>query len=455
MGLGRFGGGVGVCRYLAEQGARVTATDLRDVNDLAPSIRRLADLIDDGRVTLRLGEHDEHDFTDTDLVVASPAVPAPWKNPFLDAARARGVPLTTEIALLIDRLPTRERVIGVTGSAGKSTTASLIGHVINHATDHRAHVGGNLGGSLLGSLRDIEPHHWVVLELSSFQLHWLGAVAGDLGAGARLGGVSVVTNLAANHLDWHGSIDHYRISKQQILRLQPPSGRAVLDESVAGWLGADGARPKREGDRVVTAADAAALPRLRVPGSHNRSNAALAVAALHAAGIAPPAERLAEALRSFRGLPHRLELLGVFRLPDGRGEVRAFNDSKSTTPEATALAVGAFDQPGEVGAGRVRLIAGGYDKGAPLDPLLDAGRRCARVYAVGSTGPAIAAALDGDVARAGILERAVRAASADATDGDVLLLSPGCASWDQFPDYEVRGRTFRRAISEELGEPIG
>src|SRR4051794_17789692 len=174
MGLGRLGGGAGVTRWLVSQGAQVLLTDLEPADKLKTSLEGIQELVDSGSVTLRLGEHNVSDFTTCDLVIANPAVPKPWENRFLRAAKAAGIPVTTEIELSVRRLD-RSRVIGVTGSAGKSTTAALIAHMLTECGEAVV-FGGNIGGSLLGttaSEHGLSVPPWVVLELSSFMLHWL------------------------------------------------------------------------------------------------------------------------------------------------------------------------------------------------------------------------------------------------------------------------------------------
>jgi UDP-N-acetylmuramoylalanine--D-glutamate ligase len=408
MGLGRFGGGIGVTRWLAGRGAEVIVTDLADADALAPALAAIADLVDDGAVRLRLGGHRVDDFTGCDLVVANPAVPRPWENDLLRAAAVAGVPVTTEIRLLVERL-SRDRIIGVTGTAGKSTTTAMIHHVLEGA-GLRAHRGGNIGGSLLGRLDEVGPDDRVVLELSSFMLHWLGAGAGAPDAAGFSPHVAVWTNLAPNHLDWHGSHEHYERSKRNIFAAQRAGDHAI------------------RGDELEDAGGA--IP-LLVPGAHNRRNAITALAAVHAATGLPPHET-APRLGDFTGLPHRLRLVAEHV---GR---RFYDDSKSTTPEAAVLAVAAFPE-----AERVHLIAGGYDKGADLGGIADMAPRLGGLYTIGATGGAIAAAAAGDAATScGTLDVAVERAVAAMREGDVLLLSPGCASWDQFENFEARGARF-------------
>jgi UDP-N-acetylmuramoylalanine--D-glutamate ligase len=419
MGLGRFGGGAGVVRWLAGHGAHVLATDLQPPSTLGASLDELKDLVADGRIALRLGGHQVGDFETCDLVVANPAVPEPWENPYLRAAEAAGVPITTEIRLATERLR-RDRIIGVTGTAGKSTCAAMVHHVLGRS-GRRAHFGGNIGGSLLNCLETIDRDDWVVLELSSAMLYWLGR---DVGAPGRPGWsphVAVMTNFAPNHLDWHGTLEHYRRCKRSIFAYQRPGDHALLTDDL----------------------DPAAPPvPLSIPGPHNQKNAQLAVAAAcAAAGLIP--EKAAGTLSDFAGLPHRLQLVAE---EHGR---RFYDDSKSTTPPATCLAVEAFDDPA-----RVHLIAGGYDKGVDLAGIASLADGLAGLYTIGTTGRRLADAA-GPHSHAGYfetLDRAAEGAFGRMRPGDVLLLSPGCASWDQFDNYEARGEAFCRLVWSYLGK---
>ena len=213
MGLGRFGGGLGVTRWLVDQGCIVCVTDQAPPEALADSLAPLRKDIDQGRVHLKLGGHDPEDFIQTDLVIANPAVPRPWENPCLHAARDHGVHITTEIRLLVERLD-RDRVIGVTGTNGKSTTTTMIHHILTHA-GLDAKLGGNIGGSLLPLVHTFTEDTWIILELSSAMLYWLGDERSDQGWSP---GTSVLTNVAPNHIDWHGTESHYRQCKDNITR---------------------------------------------------------------------------------------------------------------------------------------------------------------------------------------------------------------------------------------------
>ncbi|TVQ52086.1 MAG: UDP-N-acetylmuramoyl-L-alanine--D-glutamate ligase [Phycisphaerales bacterium] len=419
MGLGRFGGGLGVTRWLAERGAKVLVTDLAPADSLREPLRELQPLLDSGAVTTRLGEHRADDFRTADLVIANPAVPRPWENPHLNAARDAGVPITTEMRLLVERLP-RERVIGITGTAGKSTTAAMIHHALRRANLH-SHLGGNIGGSLLASLETIQPADWIVLELSSFMLWWLGEGVGHRNATAWSPHIAVLTNLSPNHLDWHGTFEDYAAAKENIFAAQTRDDHEIRGETA-------GTQPDDD------------IP-LRIPGTHNQINARLALEAVHrATGLSPA--RLTSLLDDFTGLPHRLQLIAEY---EGQ---RFYNDSKSTTPNATELAVRSFGD-----AGCVHLIAGGYDKGSDLSSIAALASELAGLYTIGATGKQLAEAAGGeshDAWYADTLNRAVERAMARMKPGDVLLLSPGCASWDQFAHYEERGDHFVSLVRDSM-----
>jgi len=428
MGLGRFGGGLGVARWLHAHGARVLVTDAADAEALAEPVGQLPEA-----VRTRLGGHDETDFTDTDLVVASPAVARPWANPYLSAATAAGVPVTTEIGLVIDRLPDRTRVVGVTGTAGKSTTCTMLAEALE-TTNTPVHLGGNIGGSLLEA--DIGSEDLVVLELSSFMLHWLGQRAWSPGS-------AVLTNLSPNHLDWHETLTHYEQSKRHIAEHQRPGDLLLCDLGVQRW-------PELTTATRIKPIEIAQS--LAVPGKHNRANAAVAMATaistLARHGIDHDPDALANAIAAFPGLPHRLQLVAEHE------GVSYYNDSKCTTPQAVALAVDAVADrtPPE----RVHLIAGGADKGVNLSPIAELAPTLAHVHTIGATGQAItqqARALGGRATHHDTLDAAFAAATDQRETGIAVLLSPGCASWDQFINYEARGARFvdlvRRRVARD------
>ncbi|MBM3264594.1 MAG: UDP-N-acetylmuramoyl-L-alanine--D-glutamate ligase [candidate division Zixibacteria bacterium] len=443
LGLGLFSGGVATARFFARHGAQVTVTDRKPAEKLQPSIDALAGL----PIRFVLGEHREGDMLAADLLVVGPAVQD--DSPYFRLALAHGIPVTTEMNIFFDRCPAP--IVGVTGSNGKTTTTSLIA-AFCRARDARSVVGGNIGHSLLDEIDAISPDTTVVLELSSFQLHrlaWIG----------RSPHVAVVTNLSPNHLDWHGTYEAYTEAKRQIVRFQTAADTAVLNaddpelrrwaDDSAGrvlWFGLDA--QIREGAAVYNGAivfrdgmrehSICPVDTIRIPGRHNLANTLAAVAGACACGIEPAA--LAPVLAEFRGVVHRLERV---RELDG---VRYYNDSASTTPESAVTALRAFDDP-------VVLIAGGYDKGMPFDAMAaEAMRRARAVVLIGVAAETIEKALAASggplpvVAHAATLKEAVRRSQQLACPGDTVVLSPGCASYDMFVNFEDRGQQFKTEV---------
>jgi UDP-N-acetylmuramoylalanine--D-glutamate ligase len=442
VGLGKSG--LAAARLAAAHGAQVTAVDGKTEAVLGPAaveLRRLG-------ARVHFGGHPPELAGEADLVVPSPGV-AP-EVPLLARARELGLPVWAEVELAARFC--QGRIAGVTGSNGKSTVTSMIGTVLR-AAGIAGGTGGNLGTPFSDLLVDDGPAAWHALELSSFQLE----AVETLGAS-----VAVVLNLSSNHLDRHPSMEAYARAKARLLELQPPEGHAVLNaddpasarfrDSVRGrlWLFSV-ERPVERGaflrsGRLVLCdergtTDLLAADELLVPGAHNVANALAAALASHLAGC--DARAIADGLRSYRGLPHRLE-----RVRELAG-VTFYNDSKATSPASTACALRAF------AAGSVQLILGGRDKGAdwsPLVPLIE--RHARRVLLVGQAAPMLAGLLARHpaVESWGTIERAVEAGLRGAAPGDVVLLAPGCASFDQYRDFEERGDDFRRAVLA-LGEP--
>lgn len=443
MGLGRFGGQLGVIRWLAKQGADVLVTDQAPATQLAESVAALDGL----PVRWRLGGHDENDFRKTDLLVVSPAVKP--DAPLVRAAGDADVPVTTEINLFIERCPAP--CIGITGTVGKSTTTAMIGAILQRGLPAgRTWVGGNLGGSLLNQLTEIDPGDWVVLELSSFQLERLAPLRWSPQ-------IAVYTPIAPNHLDWHGTFNAYFAAKLNLMRFQDPARDTIVCpdtpmmrdhfELMFGDLAGIYRYGVRDAAPVAVIQEQSSVDfdsrwlrwddvRLRVPGNHNLLNAAAALSVANVLKISE--EHAREALAEFPGLPHRLEAVAT------KAGVEYFNDSKSSTPDATRTALAAFSRP-------VVLIAGGYDKQIDLAPLTaELAQRCKFVACIGQTGPVIRAGIStagGDAEVFETLEQATATCAARAEPGDVVLLSPACASWGMFTNFEERGRAFAAAVA--------
>ena len=416
IGLGRFGGGIGVTRFLAAQGARVVVSDKAPAGELEQSIKALEGL----DVTLHLGGHLEEDFLGCDLLVVNPAVPKDM--PLLAAAARAGVEMTTEINLFLERCSAQ--TVGITGSVGKSTTTAMIGEILRR--QFVTHVGGNIGKSLLEELPSIQPEHVVVLELSSFQLE-------DVVQVKISPHIAVVTNLIPNHLDRHGNMEAYGDAKKSIYRFQGPDDVLVLNSAdpVSGVWAAEA-----PGKVVYFDGSGEGDFELPLPGRHNQANAQAAWQTVRQLGIDIDTTRAA--LKRFSGLPHRLQFVAE------KDSIRYFNDSKCTTPQGAVVAVNSFEPRKAI------MIVGGYDKHVSFDEMaVVLAQRAKAVVAIGATARQIVDALEqhrtGDqpaVARADDLAAAVAAARKFAAAGDAVLLSPACASYDMFTNYEQRGEAF-------------
>ena len=398
-------------------------------------------------IPARLGGYGTEDLNGTDLLVVSPGVA--WDEPLLESARQRGIEVTSEIDLFFRAC--RSRIAGITGTNGKTTTTALTAEVLR-AGGLRVMRGGNIGEPVLDRIDQLQPDDWVVLELSSFQLESI--------AKPRLH-IGVVLNVTPDHLDRHKSFERYRDIKARAVRFMQEDDHAVLnfdDPACAAMqsqtrgqvIGFGINQPVDRGvmvsDEWVTIAEAgdrrhvlraADVP---LPGEHNLSNVMAAIGAGHAAGV--DLERMAEAVRQFKAVEHRLEPIGTFN------GVRWYNDSKATNPDSTYKALAAFSEP-------IVLIAGGRNKGIEIEPLAQAiARRVVALVAMGETGEELArrtreAGLP-RVERATDLADAVRKAAALAAPGSVVLLSPAFTSYDMFRDYEDRGRRFKATVLQEL-----
>jgi UDP-N-acetylmuramoylalanine--D-glutamate ligase len=396
LGLARSGQAAALA--LARRGDRVVAGDRSHEVDTGR--------LEDAGVEVHLGSEETSLLDGIEVVIKSPGVPN--DAPLVTAARERGIPVWSEVELGARLLP--NPILGVTGTNGKTTTSELVGAMLG------APVAGNVGRALTELDGEVDPGAWVVCELSSFQLEDIHAFRPR---------IAVLLNLEPDHLDRHGTFEAYRDAKLRIFENQTPEDTAVVPRGF-GSMG--------EGRRVEFAGDDLLPAEPRIPGAHNRENAAAATAGARAAGASD--EQIAEALRTFPGVPHRLEDVGEV------GGVRYVNDSKATNAAAARRAIASYDEP-------LHVILGGLGKNESYAGLAaDLRQKGARAYLIGATADELAAALDSPYERSVDLAGAVRAASAAARPGEIVLLSPACASYDQFENFEQRGDEFRRLVEE-------
>lgn len=445
VGLGNGRTAVGIAQFLVANGARVTISDAKPREQLANGIARLAGL----PVELVLGpSSDDAALAEPDYVFVIPGVRP--RSATILRARQREIPVLTEIGLFFRLCPAE--IVGITGTKGKSTTTTLIGRILESGR-RRVVVGGNIGLSVIQELPTLTRDDIVVLELSSFQLETL----------AMSPHVAVVTNVLEDHLDFHGTREAYVAAKSSIIRWQGPRDVAVvnLDDPSSVALHSAAAselrgyslslRPRHgaclEGESLVlVSADRreviCAAGELRLPGRHNISNVLAAAIVGDLYGI--PVADIRAAVTSFEGLPHRLELIAE------RAGVWWVNDSQGTTPHATIPAIEAYTRPCVV-------ILGGVGKGADFAELgRTVARRARGAILIGQAADEIGAAIDAAkrsvpgsptvVETAVSLDDAVARARAIARPGDVVLLSPACASYDMFPSYQERGERFRELV---------
>jgi len=444
IGLGRSGIAAG--SLAASRGARVLAVDRRQAGELSDEALRLPE----SGIEIRTGDHPASLAEGIDLAVLSPGVPV--DIPLVAACRAGNIPIWGEVEFA-SRYCTG-RIIGITGSNGKSTTTTMTGSVLR-AAGLPGGTGGNLDVPLSELLAEDRPDAVHALELSSFQLETTDLFHPE---------VAVLLNLTPDHLDRYDTIDDYAEAKARIFDAQTGEEHAILNaddpetsrfaprvrccnwrfstrsELTRGAFLQDGIMILRTdaGEEVVLHADT-----LPVPGEHNTANALAAALACRLCGCSIQA--ISEGLRSFRPLAHRLEFIGEVK------EVAFYNDSKATNLDSTVQAVGSFEP------GTVHLILGGKDKGGDWASLRDLVERYSRsVLLVGEAAPAIGNALDGvvELHECVSVSRAVRTGFEQARKGDVVLLSPACASFDQYRNFEERGEDFRRAVST-LGREEG
>lgn len=446
VGLGKSN--TALIKYLMGKGASVIGRDQKSVAELGHTFTELAQL----GVDFELGADYLKGVEKSHTIFLTPGMP---KNlPEIERARARGVTVSSETNLFFELC--RAPIIGVTGSSGKTTTTSLIGSILE-AAGHEVYVGGNIGRPLIDMVEAIPGSAWVVLELSSFQLELL----------RRSPTVAVITNISPNHLDIHKTMEHYLSAKENIIRYQGEGDLAILNwddltlrqmakgaRGRVAWFSMRGEPPEgatahngritlawtAEGGRPLV--DLCAIDEIKLLGAHNVENVLAACAVGYYAGVTPGTIR--DVVTSFTGVAHRLELVRE------AGGVAFYNDSIATSPARAVAGLMSFDRP-------VWLIAGGYDKKLPFDEfaevVLD---RAKGLLLIGETAPAIEKAVAHAARQRGVkppetlrcssLEEAVVQATRRAVAGDVVLLSPACASYDMFAHFEERGERFIKIV---------
>jgi UDP-N-acetylmuramoylalanine--D-glutamate ligase len=434
VGLGKSG--VASALFLESRGARVTVSDAKSEEQLRNEIPALLDR----GITVETGKHGERTFRDQDLIVVSPGVPGDVAP--LQHARRLGIPVIGEIELTARFL--EGHVVAITGSNGKTTTTTLTGEIIASG-GRQTLVGGNIGTPAITFVEHSSAETWVVLEISSFQLESIETFRPH---------ISAILNITPDHLDRHGSMENYIAAKKRIFENQTAEDFAVLnaDNDISRSLAA-GLKPQvlwfsrlhevergafLRGETIVyrNGSDVEIMPvsEIELKGAHNVENVLAAVAMGMAAGIEPAAIR--RAVKDFRAVEHRLEYVATLR------GVQYYNDSKATNVDATIKALQSFPA-------NIHLILGGKDKGSDyseLNALI--AERVKRVYTIGAAAAKIESQIAGTapVTSAQTLESAVRKAADIAVEGDIVLLAPACASFDQFISYEQRGRVFKELV---------
>jgi UDP-N-acetylmuramoylalanine--D-glutamate ligase len=434
IGLARTG--VATALFCAKRNAIVTATDSRPEAELG----NVPELLREAGVTLELGGHQEKTFLAQDLIIPSPGVPA--DDPLLVKARSKGITVWSEIELAYRFL--EGEMIGITGSNGKTTTTTLVYHILKTA-GRKAILAGNVGTPLIGCVDEMNADTVSVVELSSFQLELTDKFRPD---------ISVFLNLTPDHLDRHKTMEAYAEAKARIFRKQTELDAAVLNSDDTPtvalvpkkpqvfWFSRkknveQGAQVRGEGVVIVRGGKEEFVMRVSevpLPGAHNLENVLAATTAARLAKV--DAESIGKAVKSFAGVEHRLEFVAEISC------VRYYNDSKATNVDATLKALEAFP-------GRILIILGGKDKDSDYTVLKKPLREKAILaLLIGSAAEKIEKQIVGSVSieRAETLDHAVQIASEVAKAGDIVLLAPACASFDQFANYEQRGRIFKDLV---------
>ena len=445
--LGAARQGLALARWLSLHGARVTLSDTRSESDLRVARESLAEY----PIAWALGGHPLELLDTTDVLCPSGGVPLTL--PIVVEAVKRGIPLSNDSQIFMEVVPCR--TIGITGSAGKTTTTTLVGNMAKTAYGDKAYVGGNIGDPLINYVDEMKPDDVAILEISSFQLEQM-AISPN---------VAAILNITPNHLDRHGTMEAYTAAKARILEFQSQSDAAILGRDDSGaWSLRNKVRGKlytfsldeleeglngtylhagllnlRDGDAYLPLL---LREKISLRGDQNVSNVLAAFAIGHAAGF--PLDAMLEAAEEFRGVPHRLELVRELH------GVRWYNDSTATAPERSMAAIRAFEEP-------IVLLLGGRDKDLPWEDLMRlVGERVDHVVLFGeaaekirNTAQSLGLRENGSkISRAQSLYEAVIKAAEVAESGDVVLLSPGGTSFDEFKDFAERGERFREWVLE-------
>jgi UDP-N-acetylmuramoylalanine--D-glutamate ligase len=445
--LGAARQGLALARWLSVHGARVTLSDMRSEDDLRVARESLAEF----GITWALGGHPLELLDSTDVLCLSGGVPLTL--PIVAEAVSKGIPLSNDSQIFMEVVPCK--TIGITGSAGKTTTTTLVGNMAKLAKGDGAYVGGNIGDPLINYVDSMKAEDIAILEISSFQLDQM-AVSPN---------IAVILNITPNHLDRHGTMEAYTAAKARILEFQSKDDVAILghddkgawslrdkvkgnlltfsmkdlEEGLNGTYLHEGLLNLREGNAYLPLI---MREKIQLRGDHNVMNVLAAFTIGHAAGF--PLDAMLEAVEEFRGVPHRLELV---RELNG---VRWYNNSIDTAPERTMAAIRSFDEP-------IVLLLGGRDKDLPWEELIQlVNERVDHVVLFGEAADKIEKTVAGlgsgekrfSIVRVNGLHEAVIKAAEVAEPGDVVLLSPGGTSFDEFKDFAERGERFRAWVQE-------
>jgi UDP-N-acetylmuramoylalanine--D-glutamate ligase len=445
--LGAARQGLALARWLSLHGAHVTLSDVHSEDELRVARESLAEY----QISWALGGHPFELLDSTDVLCLSGGVPLTL--PIVVEAVKRGIPLSNDSQIFMEVVPCK--TIGITGSAGKTTTTTLVGRMAKNAYGDKAYIGGNIGDPLINYVDNMKVDDIAILEISSFQLDQMTISPN----------VAAILNITPNHLDRHGTMEAYTAAKARVLEFQSEKDAAVLghddkgawslrnkvhgrlytfslnelDEGLNGTYLQDGLLNLRDGDAYLPLI---LREKILLRGDQNVSNALAAFAIGHASGF--PLDAMLEAVEDFRGVSHRLELV---RELNG---VRWYNDSTATAPERSMAAIRAFDEP-------IVLLLGGRDKDLPWEELVQlVSKRVDHVVLFGEAAEKIQKTVDSlglgkkrfNVAHANGLHEAVLKAAEVAEAGDVVLLSPGGTSFDEFKDFAERGERFREWVQE-------